>query len=406
MWGRTVARSLADKNGTPTGPVPDGRLRSIAAAIACISVVGFSLSLTLPLLSLMLEARGISDTMIGVNTAVAGVAALIVSPMTTGLVRRFGTTRLIYLAITAGCLSLVLLSPAPFWLWFPLRFVLTGSITVLFVVSEFWINATAPDGSRGFVMGVYSAVLSVGFALGPAVLAIFGSDSPIPLAAAVGAFLLAAIPVAMAGGFVPQVEGRPSRPLFALLLVAPAATIAAFIYGSSESTMFTFMALWGIREGLTETNAALLITMAGLGNVLFQIPIGIVADRANRTLALAVCGTFGFAGAALLPVTVGSPLLIFAVMFIWGGLSAGLYTIGLTELGARFSGADLATANSLFVMLYAVGMLIGPAVGGLALDASPLWGLPVAIACSFGLYAVFAYIRWAVRLMHDRRTKS
>ncbi|MCT8973178.1 MFS transporter [Microbaculum marinisediminis] len=371
-----------------------GRLRSMAAAIVCISVVGFALSLTLPLLSLMLEARGVSDTWIGLNTAVAGVAALIVSPLTAGLARRFGTTRLIYLAILAGCVCLLLLAPAPFWLWFPLRFILSAAITILFVISEFWINAAAPDHKRGLVMGIYSTVLSMGFALGPAVLAIFGSASTVPLGIAIAAFLFAAVPVAFAGPLVPRVEGRANYRLLALLFVAPAATLAAFVYGSGESTMFTFMALWGIRGGLTESTAALLITMAGLGNMLSQIPIGLVADRANKTLALAVCGAFGFIGAALLPATVGTPWLVFTVIFFWGGMAAGLYTVGLTQLGARFSGADLAAANGLFVMLYAVGMLVGPGVGGIALDLWPLYGMPMVIATFFGIYAAFAFVRW------------
>lgn len=373
----------------------------MAAAIGCITVVGFSLSLTLPLLSLMLEARGISDTWIGLNTAVSGLAALIISPITAGLVRRFGTTRLIYISIAAGCLSLLLLSPSPFWLWFPLRFVLAGAITILFVVSEFWINATALNHNRGLIMGIYATVLSLGYALGPAVVAIFGSASAIPLAIAVAALLFAAIPVAMAGRFVPKVEGRPSYRFAAILMVAPAATLAALVFGVGESTMFAFMALWGTRNGLTEASAALLITMAGLGNLLFQIPLGLVADRANRTLTLAFCGLIGFAGAALLPFALGTPWLVFAVIFVWGGLSAGLYTVGLTQLGARFSGADLASANGLFIMFYSLGMLAGPAVGGMALDTWPVFGLPLAIAMFFGLYAAFAFVRWAYTALSE-----
>lgn len=377
-----------------SGMQPDsGRLRSMWAAIGCISVVGFSLSLTLPLLSYMLEARGISDTWIGINTAVGGIAALVISPLAGGLVRRLGTVRLIYLAIAAGCLSMMLLSPAPFWLWFPLRFILTASITVLFVVSEFWINATAPDAKRGLVMGLYATVLSIGYAAGPAVLAVFGSDSPFPLTIAIVAYLTAAIPVALAGGFVPRVEERPSFRFVALFMVAPASMLAAFVFGMGESTMLAFMALWGERNGLTAASAALLLTVIGLGNLAFQLPIGLLADRANRTLVLAICGAIGFGGVVAMPVLIGTPFALFAIVFVWGGISAGLYTVGLTQLGARFTGANLATANGMFVMLYAFGMLAGPATGGVALDVWPLYGLPLTVAAAFGIYAATASVR-------------
>jgi MFS family permease len=274
--------------------------------------------------------------------------------------------------------------------------VFSAAITILFVVSEFWINATAPDGRRGFVMGIYATVLSAGFAAGPAVLAAFGSDSLIPFAATALAFALAALPVTLGGAIAPRIETRPSQRLLAFLLVAPSAVLAAFVFGAGESTMFAFMALFGLRSGLEETSAALLITMAGLGNMLFQIPIGLLADRMNRTLVLAVCGLVGFAGAAALPFVIGTPWAAFSVMFVWGGLAAGLYTVGLTQLGARFSGADLAAANALFVMLYSFGMLVGPAAAGAAMDFH-VNGLPAVLAAFFGLYAIVAWARWIIR---------
>jgi len=373
---------------------PAARWRSIAAAIGCISIVGFALALTIPLLSLMLEARGISDTWIGLNTAVAGLGALVTAAVVPRLVGRFGTVRLLYAAVIAGAVALLLLPPSPFWAWFPIRFVLTGAITVLFVVSEFWINATAPDGKRGLVMGIYASVLSAGFAAGPAVLAIFGSASPIPLAVATISFVLAAIPVALAGNVVPKVEGRSKLPMISLVFVAPAAILAALVFGAGESTTLAFIALWGQRSGFAEAEAALLLTMAGLGNLLFQVPIGMLADRANRSMVLTLCGAIASVGAGLLPMASDSVTLAFAIIFVWGGVAAGLYTVGLTQLGARFTGAELASANALFVMLYSVGMLIGPAMGGAAMDAWPPDGLPLALALLFGAYTLIAGGRW------------
>ena len=44
----------------------------ICAAVASISVVGIAIGLGTPLLSIILESRGYSASMIGLNTAVAG----------------------------------------------------------------------------------------------------------------------------------------------------------------------------------------------------------------------------------------------------------------------------------------------------------------------------------------------
>ena len=60
------------------------------AAIASISAVGIALGLGLPLLSVILQQRGISATMIGANTAVAGIASLAAASLITPIARRLG----------------------------------------------------------------------------------------------------------------------------------------------------------------------------------------------------------------------------------------------------------------------------------------------------------------------------
>ncbi len=54
---------------------------SAGAAISSISIVGICIGLGVPLLSVLLEQRGYSATMIGLNTAFAGVAALATAPL-------------------------------------------------------------------------------------------------------------------------------------------------------------------------------------------------------------------------------------------------------------------------------------------------------------------------------------
>lgn len=179
------------------------RRYGIAAAITCIAVVGFGVSLSTPLLSLWMEARGVSETWIGLNTAVAGLAALAAAPLVSPLIRRTGTPVLLHLALAIAAASFALFPVTPFWAWFPLRFVFSGALTCLFVVSEFWINAVAPDQRRGLVLGIYAAVLSTTYAAGPALLALVGSDSPIALAAPLAALAIAALPVALARAAAP-----------------------------------------------------------------------------------------------------------------------------------------------------------------------------------------------------------
>lgn len=132
------------------GETDDGaRFASIAAAITCVAVVGIGLSLTIPLLSIEMERMGASSTLIGINTAVAGLAAILTVPFVPRLAARLGVVRLLVLAIATGaaCLVAFKLLPGIAW-WFALRFVFSTSLGALFVLSEFWINAAAPGAAR------------------------------------------------------------------------------------------------------------------------------------------------------------------------------------------------------------------------------------------------------------------
>ena len=111
----------------------------------------------------------------------------------------------------------------------------------------------------------------------------------------------------------------------------------------------------------------------------------------------------GLVGALLLPLAIATPLLLLPLTFVWGGMTGGLYTIGLTHLGARFEGADLAAANSLFVVLYSLGTLLGPAAAGARMDIWNPHGLAWVVAGMFSLYAVVPIGRF-IALSRRRRT--
>ena len=73
--------------------------------------------------------------------------------------------------------------------WFALRFLLGVIVLPLYIVSEVWIIELAPVALRGRVLGIYTSVISAGFALGPFTLILVGTESFAPFAVGVCAFL-------------------------------------------------------------------------------------------------------------------------------------------------------------------------------------------------------------------------
>ncbi|GHC62359.1 MFS transporter [Limoniibacter endophyticus] len=374
------------------------RWLSVGAAIAAISVVGIAIGLGIPLLSITLESRGYSTSMIGANTAVAGLASIVGAWFAIPIARRFGVINILLTMIVIGALSFLgFYLATDFWMWFPLRVTLHVALTTLFILSEFWISTSAPPAKRGLVLGIYATMLSLGFALGPFLFSQIGSAGFMPYLVTVLIVSLALVPVAIARREEPSLDGGThgkSASFVPYIFMVPAATAAVLVFGAVETGGFALFPVYGARSGFSEGDAALLLTAIGLGNVILQIPLGILSDRvSDRRVLLAVCAVFGLVGMGILPFVIQSWYLAALVLFFWGGVVAGLYTIGLAHLGSRLSGGDLASANAAFVFCYGFGMLLGPQAIGSSMDLFGVHGFELAIGAFFVLYLLLIIIR-------------
>ncbi|KQZ94412.1 hypothetical protein ASD64_05385 [Mesorhizobium sp. Root157] len=363
------------------------------AAISSISVVGIAIGLGMPLLSVILEARGHSASMIGLNTAVAGIASIAAAPFATPLATRFGVAWTMLAMIALGALAFVGFYFAPaFWMWFPLRAMLHLALTILFILSEFWISTSAPPQRRGLVLGIYATVLSLGFAAGPWLFAHLGSGGFLPFGVTIVFVTLAAIPVLAARNESPVIAPQEEHSGFLRYIwLVPTATAAVLVFGAVETGGFALFPVYGSRIGYSEADAALLLTMIGLGNVLLQIPIGMVSDRVrDRRYILLICATVGLLGTVFMPLFAQNWHLMAGLLFVWGGVVAALYTVGLAHLGSQLSGHELASANAAFVLCYGIGMVLGPQAIGIGMDLLGPSGFGWSLAFFFGGYMVLA----------------
>ncbi|MCO6186021.1 MFS transporter [Rhizobium sp. L1K21] len=386
-------------NAREKAPTENIRWRSFIAASTSATAVGLAIGLGLPLLSIILEKRGIPSSLIGLNTAIAGLASMAAAPLTSKLAHRFSVPAVMLWSVLIAAISAVGFYYAKsFWAWFPLRFTFHGSITALFILSEFWINASSPPHKRGFALGVYATLLAIGFALGPLLFSILGSDGLLPFAVGSVIILTAAIPVFVARRECPVLDEKPGSHFMRYIFLVPTATAAVFIFGAVEAGGLSLFPIYATRAGFSESQAALLLTMMGVGSMVFQIPIGVLSDKMrDRRSLLSLIAVVGLAGSLTLPMLIENWIVTAVVLLFFGGSVAGLYTVGLSHLGARLTGSDLAAANAAFIFCYAMGTVVGPQAIGSAMDAFGKDGFAWSIAVFFGIYVLLSGLRLIFR---------
>ena len=370
---------------------------SLCAAIAAVAAVGIAIGLGLPLFSMILEKRGIPSTLIGLNSAMAGVASMLAAPLTTRLAHSYGVAKTMIVAVFVSSVSALSFYFADaFWMWFPLRIVFHGATTMLFILSEFWINATAPPKRRGQLLGMYATGLGLGFAVGPLVFSAVGSEGIIPFAAGAIIILFAAVPIFLARNSSQALDDDTNHNFLRFIWLVPMASAAAFIYGAVQVGGLSLFPIYATRMGFSESQAGFLLTVMALGSIAFQIPIGMLSDRMrNRRTLLGLMALFGLICTFLLPLVIGNWMATSVLLLFWGACVSGMYTVGLSHLGSRLTGSDLVGANAAFIFCYAVGTIVGPQGVGALMDLKGTNGFAWALAGFFALYVLLSVVRSA-----------
>lgn len=369
-----------------------GGLAARLAIIAMALVFGLTYSLSATLIALDLAARQVSESVIGANAAMHAVGVLAMAFLLPRMTAALGIRASVIGALVVAAAVLCLFPALPFiGLWFALRVVLGAASETLFVLSETWLNALSSDATRARTMAAYTASLSIGFALGPLILSFAGSEGFLPYGIGAGLALLAVLFIAAPGIRTPLFKRPAHTNPLRYMGLAPVAMAATALNAAVETAGLTFLGLYAISLGWAEAEATQLITWMMIGAVLLQLPIGWLGDKMNRITLIAILAGLSGLGALVWPWALQVPWLSGVLLFIWGGLFVGIYTMMLAIVGSRFSGSDIVGIYAGMGLVWGAGALLGPLLAGGAMQATA-HGLVyfIALACFLFMAAVIA----------------
>jgi MFS family permease len=368
----------------------------MAGTIATVTVFAVAQGLTYPLLSFILERQGTTPGLIGLSAAMTPLGFIVSAPFIPALVRRVGGTRLAILCSILAALTLVGIAlTQEVWAWMPLRFLLGFFANPLYVISETWLISITPAPRRGRIMGLYSSVVSGGFAIGPLSLGMVGTQGWPPFMIGIAAFVVCGLIVLAVVPRLPEMphEGEATS-VGGFFALAPLLLFAVFTAAAFEQVLLSLFAVYGTALGSAEERIASLITCFIAGNAVLQILLGRVAEQFSSRGTMLFCALASLAGCLLLPSTFNS-WLIWPLVFVWGGVSFGIYTMSLIQLGERFTGQALIAGNAAFAVVWGIGGIVGSPATGLAMQLIGHQGLPSSLGLLSCVLTVF--------LMAERR---
>lgn len=236
-------------------------------------------------------------------------------------------------------------------------------------------------------MGLYSTLLSVGIAIGPALLSVTGRQGNLPFWGTATILLVAAAATLPPWMVTPPPAAPTQHKLLRYLWLAPIAITATLLIAMLDGAATSFLALYAIQSGWSERAATLLLSVMLLGATVMQVPIGWVGDRTNRRYLLIILALMACGGALLWPMAIRQPALAYPLLFVWDGAFASLYSVAMAAAGNRYRNGDLIAIYALCSLAWGIGSFTGPAISAAAMQASP-HGLALFAATLCGLFAL------------------
>ena len=181
-----------------------------------------------------------------------------------------------------------------------------------------------------------------------------------------------------------------TAPFWRYLALAPVAMAATMLNAALEAAGMNLLVIYAVNLGWSENLAALLLSVLMTGAIVLQLPVGWLADRVDRRRLVVIFAAASTFGALIWPWALAFAPLAWGVMFFWGGLFVGIYTLVIIQVGERFSGAQLAGVYAAMSIMWAAGALLGPSLGGLAMSVGRD-GLPWLAAALCGMFTLYAW---------------
>lgn len=257
--------------------------------------------------------------------------------------------------------------------------------------------------NRGFVTGLYSNVLALGYVIGSGLAwgasLLWADTEPVVFVCAgcvaIGGAIYASLKldhaieaVELPATPTSEVPAPPSSTsLPSLLWRIKTACVPPFTYGYFQGSLVLYLPLYLTQErGVPVDDTKLLVGLFSLGMVLFVMGIGHLGDRYGHLRVIRVCAAIGGL-IALSVVYLPNFLLIAIAVVLAGGALSPMWPLALALQSLICEPRDYGRANGLLNASFALGAVSGPLVSSrvyehwsgevMVLHLAAMWGIVV-----------------------------
>jgi MFS family permease len=353
--------------------------------VSALSQVGqFGLGTTL--IPIALEAKMASPETIGLTTSAFWFGMLFGLFKAGYLTRKLGYRNTVLIGLLLSALSFFIM-PLLDWHWWAIPAALIGvGLGYRWIANETWLYRLAPIAARGRIVGIHETLISVAAIAGPMIIIAYGAESTTSFWIA-SALILLSIPGLYFAHLVPAVTDDEHAKheakqdtiktnttwfkstwlhslLSSLKFWLAFGAIIAGLGGWIEGSLLAFLPMYTSAQDMGSNDAAILMTIIGVGATVWQFPLGWLADH-RGVLWTAKLTTFLGTISVILVILFTKVFWILAVaVFFLGGLIGGMLTLGLIWATQHSSSAEMTKRVWQVSIVYTTFSASGPFASG------------------------------------------
>lgn len=344
------------------------------------------------------SAEGFSPTSLGLLGTAWATGFVLGCIFSQRLVRRIGHVRA-FSAFSAtiaiiALLTGLLVDPVS---WVLLRVVTGFSLAAAFMIIESWLNERATNETRGLIFSLYMTVTYVAIVAGQMSVA-FGDVTQTTFFVIAGIlYCLALLPTAVSTASSPAPLKEVKLDLKMIYRNSPVSFVAILLVGVANGAFGTLAPVFGAEVGLTTFTIATMMSITIFSGAVMQLPAGRMSDRMDRRYVLAGLATVaGLSGLAITIIKPSGIAVLYGLISLYGAMSYTLYSIIVAHANDYADSDKFVTVSGGLLLLYGVGTIIGPLIGGITMGYSPYLLFAVTAASHLGV-AAYALIRSRMR---------
>ncbi len=345
-------------------------IRSLAAPFLSLILLILASGLCSTFISIRLEMEGYHPEVIGSVTAALYAGIFVGSIWMDRWISKMGHIRsFIVFAFFITLLTLIQSLWVDPYFWMALRF-LGGICTAgIFIVIESWLLMRATPALRGAILSIYLAIFYAALSLGQLLINLSDPMTAKPFYIIALLSALSMLPMIATTSPQPKIEPGIRLTSTELFKISPFGLIGVIVSGIVLAAVYGLVPVYAKEIGMTIPEIGNLMALLIFGGLSFQWPLGRLADRGNRKgvliatsiLTALICCAIALSGHL-------SPLLLFILIFLFGGFSFTIYPLSMAHACEKIEDHQIVSATGGFVLSYGVGAIVGPIMAPIAMN--------------------------------------